>query len=351
MNAIESLLNAANRVHEESAFYVRRSDGVTRSVRVTRESGDLAPYTADDTPQTYRVVVFSADADSLGGPPQRGDVLYLGTETFRVVEQDGVTWQRRFETYGGRIFFFTAKVNGITVPVPPGGDGPYVPPEVYSSVFDEVTITLSPDGKWGVDANYMEGELLRAADNAVVRAKGLFLPRTLLPYPEWDGETDYEVGDVVYQDGTPYSAIAANHTKEPQAYSVGAGAVWKALVFDTAAFAAVSGTIRTAQPSGEESPQPVSGTEDLIPTTAAVVDYVASVFADRTPGDERTIVGDGITRVFELPLEGARRPAVELYNAAGRRCYCANTVSRSKITLIFDEPPAAGETFNVILHN
>ena len=90
MNAIESLLNAANRSHEESAFYVRRSDGVTRSVRVTRESGDLAPYTADDTPQTYRVVVFSADADSLGGPPQRGDVLYLGTETFRVVDRKSV---------------------------------------------------------------------------------------------------------------------------------------------------------------------------------------------------------------------------------------------------------------------
>ena len=397
MNAIESLLNAANRSHEESAFYVRRSDGVTRSVRVTRESGDLAPYTADDTPQTYRVVVFSADADSLGGPPQRGDVLYLGAETFRVVEQDGVTWQRRFETYGGRIFFFTEKVSDITVPAPPGGDGPYVPPEVCSSVFDEVSITLSLDGKWGVDANFMEGELRRAADNAVARAKRLFLPRELLPYPEWDGAADYEVGDIVYQDGTPYIAIAANRGREPRAYSVGVGAVWKALVFDTAAFAAVSGTIRTtddstpviaspgsgsgstggqdsapgsaaapadttaegwesaianpgsggAQLSGGSLPRPVSGTENLIPTTAAVVEYVESRFSD---AETRTITGDGITRVFELPLEGARKPAVELYNAAGRRCFCANTGGGAgKVTLIFYEAPEAGETFRVVL--
>ena len=429
MNAIESLLNAANRSHEESAFYVRRSDGVTRSVRVTRESGDLAPYTADDTPQTYRVVVFSADADSLGGPPQRGDVLYLGAETFRVVEQDGVTWQRRFETYGGRIFFFTEKVSDITVPAPPGGDGPYVPPEVCSSVFDEVSITLS-HGKWGVDANFMEGELRRAADNAVARAKKLFLPRELLPYPEWDDAADYEVGDIVYQDGTPYIAIAANRGREPRAYSVGVGAVWKALVFDSAAFAAVSGTIRTtdeptpgtaspgsgsgstggqdsdsgsaaapadttaaqslgsrllapgfavarpdataegwepisptpargwepaianpgsgpAQLSGGSLPRPVSGTENLIPTTAAVVEYVESRFSD---AETQTITGDGITRVFELPLEGARKPAVELYNAAGRRCFCANTGGGAgKVTLIFYEAPEAGETFRVVL--
>lgn len=364
MNAIESLLNAANRSHEESAFYVRRSDGVTRSVRVTRESGDLAPYTADDTPQTYRVVVFSADADSLGGPPQRGDVLYLGTETFRVVEQDGVTWQRRFETYGGRIFFFAEKVSDITVPAPPGGDGPYVPPEVCSSVFDEVTITQGGDGKWGVDANYMEEFLGRTADVTIRRADKRYLHQSLFPYSEWDSEAEYETGDVVFQNGVVYEATEANELKEPASYSQGAAAVWKPVMFSTAAFATTSSSIRTsdgqnpgtpspgsgsgdAQPSGGSLPRPVSGTEDLLPTTAAVVEYVESRFSD---AETRTITGDGITRVFELPLEGARKPAVELYNAAGRRCFCASTSGGAgKVTIIFYEAPEAGETFRVVL--
>ena len=240
MNAIESLLNAANRAHEVSAVYVRKADGIIRSVRVTRETGELAPYTADDTPQTYRTVTFSADASALGAVPQRGDLLTIGTETFRVVEQDGVTYQRRFETWGTRILFFTERVEGVSIAANRVDGDLTVSGNIiaanYPLPFDG-TITQNLLGQWGVDANFLEDFLERTVSVAVGRGDRRYLRQSLLPYPEWDQTAEYEAGDVVFENGELYEATAPNLGKEPFAYFEGAAAVWKKILFSTAAFA------------------------------------------------------------------------------------------------------------------
>ena len=140
MNAVESLLNEANRTFETDGIYFRtgrrpasgsaggHDDGGHEGdiqteenpqpdsgeslnggipVQVTRESGDLNAYMFGDTPQTFRTVLWSLDRGALGFNPVRGDVLRVGGETFKVVERDGVTWRRRFDGWDSRIMFYT----------------------------------------------------------------------------------------------------------------------------------------------------------------------------------------------------------------------------------------------------
>ena len=145
MNAIEELLNDANRIMQKDGVYWRagrrpqtvspdavggdddgghygdvQTEGNPQPgppdaeplnggipVQVTRESGDLNAYLFGDAPQTFRMVLWSIDRDALGANPARGDVLRVGGETFKVVERDGVTWRRRFDGWDSRIMFYT----------------------------------------------------------------------------------------------------------------------------------------------------------------------------------------------------------------------------------------------------
>ena len=111
MNAVEALLNAGNRFLEQKSLYQRGSSGETISLRLGIESRDIAGFSEELLDQSFRFTVFACDARNLADStgyfkPARGDIVEHGGNRYRVVEVDGVTWQRRFAPFDGRIIFF-----------------------------------------------------------------------------------------------------------------------------------------------------------------------------------------------------------------------------------------------------
>lgn len=99
-------------------------------------------------------------------------------------------------------------------------------------------------------------------------------------------------------------------------------------------------------PTGDDGDEP----RPEVPTVQAVVDYVgrATAGSGAAPSETRSIVGDGITRAYTFNDSTLR--SLEVYDARERRCWCAcDRDSAGRVTLIFAEPPAAGEVFTVIL--
>ena len=114
MNAVESLLNAANRTFEESGLYFRQGSDAGVPVRVSMESRDAVRYT-DTADQAFRTVVFSINDGAIGKDetgnfkPRRGDRLTVRGVTYKVVEVEGIAWQPRFDPFDGRIIFFAER--------------------------------------------------------------------------------------------------------------------------------------------------------------------------------------------------------------------------------------------------
>ena len=108
---VERLLNLGNRMFSAPAVSVRKGHGSGIAIRVTRESSDAVQSATGAVPQSFRVASFSTDADALTEGdavflPERGDRLSVGNECFRVIENGGVTWVRRFGQFKTRILFF-----------------------------------------------------------------------------------------------------------------------------------------------------------------------------------------------------------------------------------------------------
>lgn len=114
---VERLLNLGNRMFSAPAVYVRKGQASGIPVQVTRESHEAVQSATGAVPQSFRVASFSTDADSLTEDdavflPDRGDRLTVGNERYRVIENGGVTWVRRFGQFKTRILFFCEQEAG-----------------------------------------------------------------------------------------------------------------------------------------------------------------------------------------------------------------------------------------------
>ena len=112
MSGIFGLLNAANRIFEEPAVYLR--SGTRIPLKVAVESEDRTSW-AGEVPQTFRAVTVTLDADRLTIDdvrfrPKRDDRIVTGSHEYKVVQRDGITWRERFPGRSDRIMVFCEKV-------------------------------------------------------------------------------------------------------------------------------------------------------------------------------------------------------------------------------------------------